>query len=816
MRTHGSLLALIASAAFAAYARAVQPGAHVLGTLMPEQAELEDTTVALRAELRSVRAANNHLMKQLEECEAKCTDPFLPKAQYTDQSFVPKTQDTERRFPEARRTTDQSLQRFPAGAQQHTDRRFPEAQHHRKALATPTPTPVPTTEDVTTHAQLSVAVANKVSDEIVITSDLAFPSQSPISFNNSQLCIVGRSSFGSVGGRVTLDGLGGSRFFVVGNHATLHLTNLDLAGGTVPDPHAGCGQTSDPFPCMGGAILVLTDATLVVVNCDIRGQGSGLKTAEFGGGVFSLSEGTTLSFFNVSFENLYADRGAAVNIYEVDKKLIDRVMTFESVRFTGNVGMNVVEVGDTDVILYFYGCVWENNVGLSLHDYETEPGRVMGGLFGCIFRNNTAPDSANYQDFGAGVIALDAGLGMDIADCLFERNTGRDGEGYSGAVVVSAGSFCTLTNCTFLENKAFNGGALVVLSSGSMTITRCYFWGNIAQFYGGDFYIDAAMVTIINSTFTGSTAGILAGFGYAKADSSLVVENSVFSGGRALYGSGFFFDAANVLMTDCIVRDTECLTVGAFFISGGSSIHLVRAHVQNHRATQYGTGVACLYVRASTTTVEDSDLVDFSASGAAPAFFLRSGGHLQLINSRIVGSTVLDGSNVYQGPVGYVDSMSSVRIVGGTIMNASGPDELVKAAIYDGSIADFGVQLDSVVVDETVSVFSNGSKILLQNCEGFSSTAVAKAEVATCTSTTDYCLRESCVDTTTGIDCICEVDGVETPFPAGCMESAVIEVLLPSSHTLTYITQKPFNETSEFLLANVRARMPTCHHAVLT
>ena len=95
---------MIAFAAFTAYARGAQPGVHVLDTLMPEQAELEDTTVALRAELRSVRAANNHLMKQLEECEAKFADPFVPKVQHTD-----------RRFSEARRTTDQSF--FPAGAQ---------------------------------------------------------------------------------------------------------------------------------------------------------------------------------------------------------------------------------------------------------------------------------------------------------------------------------------------------------------------------------------------------------------------------------------------------------------------------------------------------------------------------------------------------------------------------------------------------------------------------------------------------------------------------------------------------------------------------
>ena len=150
---------------------------------------------------------------------------------------------------------------------------------------------------------------------------------------------------------------------------------------------------------------------------------------------------------------------------------------------------------------------------------------------------------------------------------------------------------------------------------------------------------------------------------------------------------------------------------------------------------------------------------------------------MTFINSRIIGNTVSEGHplSTYRGSIGFVDSTSSVRIVGGTIMNASGPEDLVKAAIYDDSVLDFSVILDSVVVDESVSIFSNGSTVLLQNCVGFSSTAVAKAEVATCAATSDYCIRESCVDTSVGTDCVCEVDGVETPFPTDCMESAVIE-----------------------------------------
>ena len=111
--------------------------------------------------------------------------------------------------------------------------------------------------------------------------------------------------------------------------------------------------------------------------------------------------------------------------------------------------------------------------------------------------------------------------------------------------------------------------------------------------------------------------------------------------------------------------------------------------------------------------------------------------------------------------------------------------------------------------------------------------AVKNATVGTCESTSDFCLAESCSDTTVGIDCICEVAGEQVAFPTDCMQviligacavntgrrrpsdvvlnhrpplppqSAVLEVPVPSKNVLTYIVPKPRNETNEFILANV-------------
>ena len=138
--------------------------------------------------------------------------------------------------------------------------------------------------------------------------------------------------------------------------------------------------------------------------------------------------------------------------------------------------------------------------------------------------------------------------------------------------------------------------------------------------------------------------------------------------------------------------------------------------------------------------------------------------------SRIIGSSA--GG---EGSLAWLDAGTSMRIVASTIMNISGE----AAFAIHSYAADFAVQFDTVTVDESVNIFSNSS-VLLQNCDGFSSASIKKADIATCESTSDFCLPSSCIDaTTTGIDCICTAGGVEVAFPPDCMQSAIIEARVP-------------------------------------
>ena len=183
--------------------------------------------------------------------------------------------------------------------------------------------------------------------------------------------------------------------------------------------------------------------------------------------------------------------------------------------------------------------------------------------------------------------------------------------------------------------------------------------------------------------------------------------------------------------------------------------------------------IGSVYLRASTGYFEDCDFIDNSPSmlshGSGGIFFLHPGSVLTLLNSRISGTSAES-----KGSVAWLDAGSSMRIVGSTISNVSG--DAAFAIHNEEADADFNIQFDTVVVDDTVNIFSNGSDVLLQNCDGFGSASVKKADIATCASTSDFCVPSSCMDVTTGgTDCICTFGGVEVPFPTDCMQSAIIE-----------------------------------------
>ena len=769
------LLAAIALVAVASsHARGAQlASVHVLGTLMPEsEEEFEPITTACQAELRSVRA-------ELSECEANPA----PRAEL--------------------RSCRAELVECEADAP------VKPSQHQRKALSTPAPTPslpVPSNTPSISPAptseawfQLAAAVADSSNEEIFVDADVTFPSQSPITVDSDRsVSIVGRSADG--GGRVALDGgTLRSRFFVV-DGGTLYLTHLNLVNGSAPEPYLYCDRGAGDFSCAGGAILVLDDGQLVMASCDIRGRGrrDGFD-ARNGGGVAAYGLRITATFDNVTFEGLGSNAGAAVHVDKVSDDGVPMFFTFRHCQFLRNVVVldGVARFTIYEMYLHFYDCQFLNCEGVALF-MDLKGG---GGEFrSCEFSDNFSPvtyDETFYNP-GAAVVVL-GNHHTEIQDCVFENNIGPVG-GKGGALSASS-SRVTVIDSTFIENVADEGGAVSALAGALLTMINCYARANTNfGLYGGTLSVAGATLVILNSTVTESFS-IVAGIGWFRDSAIVIMEHSVFANNGASYHGGFSVAGESSLsMTDCIHRDNVVSVFLAYlFIDDSSTVTALRNLFQNLRAPSIGP----VYLRSSTGYFEDCDFIDNPITpGSGGTVFLRPGGSLVITNSRIVGSSA--GG---KGRVAWIDAGSSMRIVGSTIMNTSGDAAF---AIHDESGTDFAVQLDSVVVDQTVNIFSNSST-LLQNCDGFGSASVKKATFASCASTSEFCVPTSCLDTSAGIDCICEYKGVEVPFPTDCMQSAVIAVPIPSTRTLTYLIPKPLNESAELLLANVSE----CNNLVL-
>ena len=609
--------------------------------------------------------------------------------------------------------------------------------------------------------QLASAVADTTNEEIVIEADVMFPSQSPITIDPGRsVSIVGRSGDG--GGRVKLDGLGDSRFFVV-DGGLLYLTHLNLVNGSAPESESTtCDlSTRDVLWCgVGGAIVIFEDGQLIVSSCDIRGQGRRNNNNYAGGGVHVFAYHTVISFFNTTFEDLSSQGGGAFNIFNtLDDGEPACIATFRHCRFV-NIYSGVATIAldyKSGSPLYFYDCQFFNNQGMVILNSAVASSMT---LHRCTFRDNSVGTVLDDRAQGS-VIESFVAAAYDIRDCVFENNIGLVG-GKGGALCFRDSATAIVVNCTFIENQGDTGAVLAALSGASVTMIGCYARGNSAfGIFGGAMVVDAATLFMVNSTFTKSY-GFFAAVAFLADGAVVNIEHSIFTDSRAVYMSGFHATGASSLsMTDCIHHGAEATAICGYAWAEGSST-LVALRNSFRDITSNGIG-ACSYTRGSVSVFEDCEFVGCDAgTGDGGGFFLRAGADVLVVNSRIVGSAAGN-----EGRVAWLDAGSSMRIVGTTVMNTSG-EAAFAIHTHDEPGTDFALQFDTVTVDNTVNIFSNGSDVLLQNCDGFAPAAVKKADIATCASTSDFCIPESCMDATAGIDqavgieCTCFVDGVAT------------------------------------------------------
>ena len=742
---------------------------HGVQTLMPQELQL-DATVGLWAELRSVRAdleeseanksrlikdleeaeaENSRLIKDLEEFDAKCVGQGFPEAQ-------------QHRRRRALTTTPAPSPFTPVPTP------FTPVPSTATPSATPSASPVPTTEGITTHRQLDNAIANTASSviDLVIEAPFAFPTQAPILIESGRsVSIEGRSAFD--GGRITLDGATQSRMFkVVGGSLTL--AYLNLANGTTRAWDAGCADDRDR--CAGSTIIVL-EGSLTMSWCDIIGGRAFFGAIHFGEG------GMTGDLFNVKFQGNYGVHGAAVSLWQGASSGV--VVNFYACEFYHNTALNTatIFVGWSNIAAYLYDCIFENNHGMAVQ-YTSADGKIVR----CAFRDNTGT-TASWPGAGSVVYLGPPGTlfgePVDVYDSVFERNVG--GIGQPGGALCADGASSTWRNLTFVSNWGQNGGAFALKNIADVTLIGSSSHLDSTPLQGGAVHLDGgSKLRMFNSTISEPFASYGAHC-YAMSESIFEAVNVTFRDGTSDGACGMdVLSGSSASFVDCHFINNHALNheFGLLKVSQLASASLLRTVVADSSTRKHG---GCFGVQeGGTLTIEDSDISGCRSGdyndplGGGFAYVNGDGTLLEVINSRISGC-----SAALKGSFAHVDG-GTVRIAGSTITDTADG----QFAIYVGeSATDFSVQLDSNIVDSTFDICSY-SNVLVQNVVGLTDDAVKNASVATCDDTSDYCLADSCIDASVGIDCICDIDGVSNPFPTDCMQSAVIEARLLIISTL--------------------------------
>ena len=668
----------------------------------------------------------------------------------------------------------------------------------------PSASPVPTTEGVTTHSQLTNAVADAANAVVVIEAPVLFPSRAPIMVESGRsVSIVGRSAID--GGRVTLDGYGWSRhFYVIGG--TLHLSSLNLVNGTAEQASNNCRP--DLWKCTGGSLLVEDSGSLVVWSCDIVGGGPGVDpvfgNAFMGAGVMVAGVASTADLWNCTLTKWRASYAPALYAWSPDdvEGAAPAMARLFGCRIAESYAVltGIVLIGWSNVFGVFEDCVFENNLrgpALFLWDAAVPTTIERVQVTRCIFRDNLGTDYSWPDNTAAGLVVGNGGLTV-VKDSTFERNYGLNGIQHGGALAVISGATVVLVNVIFLDNWASYAGAISVLSGGVLTAINVLALRNTVTGEGANSYVGAGTMTLYNSTFAEWT-GNAAGLDLWSEECVFSAYNTIFRDGTVQQHSAAVlnYGAQDASFTDCAFINNQVLAgnAGAVMTEVAGSTHFLRATFQGNKAS--GSG-GCLHLQgAGSVTIKDSDFTSCEAMDGG-AVSITGSSEVSISNSRFAINTALGNGNV-----AYVLD-GTLRMSETTITSHSSGSPY---SIVDATGRDFSVQLDTVAVDATFSAFSS-SLLLIQNCEGV--TAQKNASIAACTATSEYCIPNLCVDQDVGNKCICTVDGEVTDFPSDCMQSAVIAVPVPSLRTLTYLVPKPRNNTNEFVLANVSACVQAC------
>ncbi len=347
---------------------------------------------------------------------------------------------------------------------------------------------------------------------------------------------------------------------------------------------------------------------------------------------------------------------------------------------------------------------------------------------GSVFEDNSTPASGGAIYHAYVKESFERRL-FEISDCVLENNSASLG----GAIILSAsntvleakdhGTYATVTNCTFLNNKAVkndvqagNGGAVYITRKSEAVFSGCSFDGNTAAGNAGAVSVQSSSkAQFTDCDFTGNT-GLTGGAVYSDAATTLTMKNIQFSGNKAAAnekgsggnGGAIYINDAQVSFDNLDFEGNSADNhAGAVYacatdLTLNSSFSFVGNSAKNHGGA--------LYLTYKTNSDKTKDGAILTATGVT--FENNSAMAGGAISARTdcganLDSVILKGNSV-EGDDGKADGNADG---GGAVYVGYGTLTLTNVTATGNSSSDFGGVIDAVASPVTVTggTFSENS-----------------------------------------------------------------------------------------------------------
>jgi hypothetical protein len=349
-------------------------------------------------------------------------------------------------------------------------------------------------------------------------------------------------------------------------------TNCSAAGGTYLGDDSSCADNpcdpDDGACCVGTSCSIETATNCSTAGGTHLGDGSSCAYNPCGATPWTVDDDG-----KADFNNIQAAVDAAINGDEIivapgtytstTDEVVDMLGKEIWLHSSGGAGVTIID-----------GQGVRRGI---LCDNEETSNTIIEGL--TIIRGFT---QGNYPaNCGGGI--YNSSSSPTLTDCTFVENRAPYGSGMFN----NNNSSPTLDNCTFTNNTGdgkVNAGTGMYNYSSSPTLTNCRFEGNS----GGGMDNLNSNPTLINCRFEGNSGG-----GMDNTNSSPTLINCTFNNNNSsFYGGGMFnYSGSNPTMTDCTFTNNTAGEWGGGMDNYSSSPTLTGCTFTSNYASRFGGGM---------------------------------------------------------------------------------------------------------------------------------------------------------------------------------------------------------------------------------